>query len=224
LIIPERCGAPDERRIDLARRLLGVDMDQFQPLDLSPMEEYGLVEAVVSIVEEMWTPGPAVLVIEDLHWADPSTLRCVRRLAKMVTQQAALMLLTARPDGVDVSGLIDPSGGMTEVRLEPLEPADVSDTTATTLTLTVPAAGTSGDPSRARVTLWIYQAADTALAHHHHRQRRRHRTARQLRHRRLRPHQQPLAPSRHPDQPTHHHTQLHHRHPQAITAPTATRR
>ena len=119
-------GARDERRVDLARRLLGVDIDQVQPLDLTPMEEYGLVEAVVSFVEELWTPGPAVLVIENLHWADPSTVRCVRRLVKMVTQQAALLLLTARPDGVDVRGLVDPSGGMAEVRLEPLAAADVA--------------------------------------------------------------------------------------------------
>ena len=37
------------------------------------------------------------MVIEDLHWMDPSTLDLLNLLIERVTQQPVMLLLTARP-------------------------------------------------------------------------------------------------------------------------------
>jgi DNA-binding SARP family transcriptional activator/DNA-binding CsgD family transcriptional regulator/tetratricopeptide (TPR) repeat protein len=55
----------------------------------------GLFEATLAALEEQ---GPAVLVIEDLHWADMSTLDLVRFLARRLESTHAVVVLTYRDE------------------------------------------------------------------------------------------------------------------------------
>ena len=45
---------------------------------------------------------PLLLVLEDVHWADPSTLEWVRMLTDRITASALLLLITGRPESVPV--------------------------------------------------------------------------------------------------------------------------
>ena len=42
--------------------------------------------------------GPSVLVLEDLHWADPTSLRLTEELAALATDGPLLLLVTRRPE------------------------------------------------------------------------------------------------------------------------------
>jgi class 3 adenylate cyclase/tetratricopeptide (TPR) repeat protein len=65
---------------------------------------------------------PGVFVVEDLHWADPSTLEFLDLLRRHVPSRRILLLLTARP-GVDLSG----SGSeVTQLLLRRLDDAHAS--------------------------------------------------------------------------------------------------
>ncbi|MET0788260.1 MAG: AAA family ATPase [Cellulomonas sp.] len=55
-------------------------------------------DVVQALVGELRTHGPAVLVLEDLHWADEATLDVVRLLARRVETVPALVVLTYRDD------------------------------------------------------------------------------------------------------------------------------
>lgn len=63
-------------------------------------ERDGLFEAVVS---GLTNAGPTVLVIEDLHWADMSTLDLMRFLARRLEGAGALVVVTYRDDHLDAS-------------------------------------------------------------------------------------------------------------------------
>jgi len=64
---------------------------------------FGAVRAVVS---RFAAAGPTVLVLEDLHWADPTSLRLTLELADLAASRPLLVLATARPDaGPEVAAL-----------------------------------------------------------------------------------------------------------------------
>ena len=43
--------------------------------------------------------GPVVVLAEDLHWADESSLALLRALSRMASRQGVLLILTGRTDG-----------------------------------------------------------------------------------------------------------------------------
>jgi tetratricopeptide (TPR) repeat protein len=51
-----------------------------------------------SLVARLVAAGPAVLVLEDLHWADPTSLRLTLDLARLAAGRRLLVLATARPE------------------------------------------------------------------------------------------------------------------------------
>jgi DNA-binding SARP family transcriptional activator/tetratricopeptide (TPR) repeat protein len=54
--------------------------------------------AVRSLIARLVAAGPTVLVLEDLHWADPTSLRLTTQLAALATGRPLLVLATRRPD------------------------------------------------------------------------------------------------------------------------------
>jgi adenylate cyclase len=63
--------------------------------------------AVRSVVSRYAAAGPTVLVLEDLHWADPTSLRLTLELAELATGRPLLVLATARPGaGPEVAALV----------------------------------------------------------------------------------------------------------------------
>ena len=67
---------------------------------LAPVAVRG--EAVIQLVRAMAAPG-LVVVLEDLHWADPDTVELVEYLADNVQGQPVLLALTLRPDPPSVA-------------------------------------------------------------------------------------------------------------------------
>jgi tetratricopeptide (TPR) repeat protein len=83
-----------------------------------------LVEALMRYLRER---PPAILVLEDLHWADEATLDVVRLLARRVEGLPILLLVTYRDDQLDrthpvrvVLGEIPPSDSVCRLAIPPL--------------------------------------------------------------------------------------------------------
>ena len=70
--------------------------------------------------------APAVLIVEDVHWADTATLDLIRFLARRIARVRALVLITYRYEEVDAQSPIrnvlgeSPSGSVERMTLEPL--------------------------------------------------------------------------------------------------------
>ena len=52
--------------------------------------------AVRSVLSRLMTNGPTVLVLEDLHWADPTSLRLTEELSSLTSEGPLLLVLTRR--------------------------------------------------------------------------------------------------------------------------------
>ncbi|GAB1818952.1 BTAD domain-containing putative transcriptional regulator [Herbidospora sp. RD11066] len=61
---------------------------------------FRLAEATAALLRE---GGPALLVLDDLHWADGDTLHLVRRIGPMLATLPVVLLLTSRDAEADVS-------------------------------------------------------------------------------------------------------------------------
>jgi hypothetical protein len=55
-------------------------------------------DVAVALVESLRAVAPAVLIVEDLHWADEATLDVVRVLARQARYAALLLVLSYRSD------------------------------------------------------------------------------------------------------------------------------
>jgi class 3 adenylate cyclase len=68
------------------------------PVEVSPEEQQRrLLGAVTDVLLEARDAAPAVLVFEDVHWADPTTLSLLERLVREAATERVLVLLTMRP-------------------------------------------------------------------------------------------------------------------------------
>jgi len=66
-----------------------------------------LGEAVLRLITALTGASGAVLVLEDLHWADPDTLEVLTYLAHAAVSSRLLLLLTARDEDDGVRALLD---------------------------------------------------------------------------------------------------------------------
>ncbi len=82
--------------------------------------------------------APAVLIIEDVHWADTATLDLIRFLARRISRVRALILITYRDEEVDARSPVRtvlgeaPVGSVIRLTLEPLSFAAVTQLAAKT--------------------------------------------------------------------------------------------
>ena len=91
-----------------------------EPVGGSPVV---LAEGVLRLLCRAARPKPAVLVIEDLHWADPDTLAVVEYLADNVASSSLLVVLTTRDEPGPVHALrrrLTSRGVLHELLLPPL--------------------------------------------------------------------------------------------------------
>jgi class 3 adenylate cyclase len=72
---------------------------------LTPEElQRATFSALESLVSRLVAIGPTVLALEDLHWADPTSLRLTTELAGLAQDGPLLVLVTRRPDaGLETS-------------------------------------------------------------------------------------------------------------------------
>jgi class 3 adenylate cyclase/tetratricopeptide (TPR) repeat protein len=84
--------------------------------------------AVRRVLETLARRQPLVLVVDDLHWAEPTFMDLLEHVTDWVRDAPLLLLVMARPDLLDVRpawGASRPNA--TSVRLEPLDDAEAAD-------------------------------------------------------------------------------------------------
>lgn len=94
----------------------------YVPLDVSPQRQKDLtLDALLALISSMAERRPLVVLVEDLHWADATTLELLTKLAREISSSRTLLIMTARPE-------FEPSfatTGMLQLHLSRLEPSHV---------------------------------------------------------------------------------------------------
>ena len=91
---------PVEESVPLFAPLLSVPIPEhpYPPLNLSPQRQrQKTLETIVAILLELAERHPVLLIIEDLHWTDPSTLELLNLVLDQTPTASVLVLLTCRP-------------------------------------------------------------------------------------------------------------------------------
>jgi DNA-binding SARP family transcriptional activator len=92
--------AVDDRVSPLSRVMgLGPGKAAADRVRLTPEQlQRATFEAVRALVSRLVAAGPTVLVLEDLHWADPTSLHLTEELSSLTKQGPLLLVLTHRPE------------------------------------------------------------------------------------------------------------------------------
>ncbi|NNC09037.1 TOMM system kinase/cyclase fusion protein [Corallococcus exiguus] len=78
---------------------LPLPPERWAPLDVSPLKHRELTRnALLAFLAAMAERQPVVLALEDLHWADPSTLELLKALVEEVSSSRLLAVFSARPE------------------------------------------------------------------------------------------------------------------------------
>ncbi|GEC33245.1 hypothetical protein N181_24160 [Sinorhizobium fredii USDA 205] len=80
--------------------LLGIEAgSRYPPLDISPQQRRARTQmALIQQLLGRERRKPVLMVVEDLHWIDPTTLELIGQILDRVVGARVLMLLTTRPD------------------------------------------------------------------------------------------------------------------------------
>ena len=116
-------GLDPAEAVPLLAGLLGVPPPEgYAAPDVSPQKQRELTLDMASrLLLAHTASAPVVVLLEDLHWADPSTVEFLRVLLRWGQDTRALLLLSSRP--MDLPEL--PGPAPTSVRLGPASPDDV---------------------------------------------------------------------------------------------------
>jgi TOMM system kinase/cyclase fusion protein len=95
-----RNGVPLSEVAPLFASLLSLPMgERYPPLTLSPeRQKQKTVEALLAVLLKMSAQRPVLLIVEDLHWIDPSTLDLLDLIVDQGPTARIFTLLTFRPD------------------------------------------------------------------------------------------------------------------------------
>lgn len=90
---------PPAESVPLLAALLALPAEgRYPPLALGPdVQRRKTLETLVSLFSEMADRQPLVLVIEDLHWVDPSTLELLGLLLGEIASLPLMLVGTLRP-------------------------------------------------------------------------------------------------------------------------------
>jgi predicted ATPase len=113
----------------LSLQLEGQALEQVRSLDPQALQAHYLT-SLSRLVKALATDHPLVIVLEDLHWADPSSIKLLIRLLPLVSEAPILFCLVTRPEQ-DTPGwkLVTSAreilgGGLTEMTLDALTEID----------------------------------------------------------------------------------------------------
>ncbi|MCA1005856.1 AAA family ATPase [Rhodococcus hoagii] len=132
---PEDDGAPAWWPIRRLVRELGGDADAvlIPPTGVDSDEaRFAVYERVREVIEAAVAGKPALtVVVDDIQWADPTSLRCLSYLVGALVHRPVCFVLTLRDTGIGTVGaLVDAvlrGEGNRHVTVPPLEPAEVEE-------------------------------------------------------------------------------------------------
>jgi class 3 adenylate cyclase/predicted ATPase len=118
---------PDAYR--LLADLLSLELEgDAAPLMLSPeLQRSRTMETLAALLVHNARTTPLAVIIEDLHWVDPSTLDFLEILGGTLRDERVLVLLSYRPS---FRPTFSPALSLKEISLAPLDPAPVRDLVA----------------------------------------------------------------------------------------------
>jgi len=123
------------RALDLEaafRDVLGRDGLRERPHRPSETAElrFAVADAAAELIERRAVSGPLLLAVEDVHWADPSTILALRRIARLADQYPLALVVSVRPlpRSPELEDLLDElaTTGACRVALAPLDPGAVA--------------------------------------------------------------------------------------------------
>src|SRR5215510_2360666 len=91
---------PLEETVPLFASVLSLPLpeDRYAPLALSPQRQrQKTLDTIVAILLVLAERQPLLFILEDLHWADPTTLELLNLVVEQIPTTSVLMLLTCRP-------------------------------------------------------------------------------------------------------------------------------
>lgn len=117
-------GQSPEEAVPLLAPLGGLPVgDRYPPVELSPARRR---QRILEIMTELFLHSPdgspLLILIEDLHWADPSTLDLVGMLTANCERAPALVALTTRQDPLEVPAL---AASCSIIQVEPLPAKEI---------------------------------------------------------------------------------------------------
>ena len=151
-LIVDAFGLTDRATDDLQREIAGL-IEGERGLSHS---RFRVIERLVELVETIAIDRPLVIAAEDLHWADPSSILALDRLATSIEHLPVLLLCTARPAprSTELTSLVGSFDAIEGARivLGPLDGAAVDELVGRTLgadvgpRLAVKVGGAAGNP------------------------------------------------------------------------------
>jgi TOMM system kinase/cyclase fusion protein len=95
-----RHGLAPAETMPLFSSLLSLPLGgAWPPLDVSPPKQKELtLNAILALLFALAEEQPVLLMVEDLHWADPTTLELLGQLVREAPSARMCVLLTARPE------------------------------------------------------------------------------------------------------------------------------
>ena len=93
-------GLPVAQYVPLVARLLALPADDRYPVsELDPEQlKKKTLEALLVIIQTMSAQRPVLMVVEDAHWIDPSTLEFIGLLMQQLQSSRLFLLITVRPE------------------------------------------------------------------------------------------------------------------------------
>jgi tetratricopeptide (TPR) repeat protein len=92
-----RGGPVSEQQLQAVARLLSIETASGPPADPNPKRLQITLSAFLHWLGSFASQSPTLLVVEDLHWSDPSTLQLVQQLTA-ASDGNMLVAITARPE------------------------------------------------------------------------------------------------------------------------------
>ncbi|MFB3117373.1 MAG: adenylate/guanylate cyclase domain-containing protein, partial [Myxococcota bacterium] len=91
---------PKSEMAPLLATLLSLPIEgRYPAIEASPqLLRRKILEALLSIIEAMAAATPVLMVVEDAHWADPSTLELLGLLVDRLRRARVLLLVNSRPE------------------------------------------------------------------------------------------------------------------------------
>jgi class 3 adenylate cyclase/tetratricopeptide (TPR) repeat protein len=93
-------GLDQAEAVPVLATLLGLPVaDRYGPIDASsPTFKRRMLDILVGMIDAVARRQPLLLLVEDAHWIDPSTLEFLRAVIERLQSARLLMLVTARPE------------------------------------------------------------------------------------------------------------------------------